>query len=183
MEDRSEGRKPEIIRLKITNKKKYSIEFVRKKVVMAAHSKTQLLSKHHKIDDVEYELYANKLFDLMGDLYYCSRTWEAWEVGTMGKDDFCLASEDDELFDEIFKKYYQPLTLARILNTIFSSPIVGRLEFTMFIGGITFNCIYGDGKGFIAEWQLLNKDGSEATFQDQNEETQLAITQLLGYDK
>ena len=31
-------------------------------------------------------------------------------------------------------------------------------------------------------WQFLNKDGSEATFQDQTPKTQSSIAKLLGYE-
>ncbi len=32
------------------------------------------------------------------------------------------------------------------------------------------------------QWKFLNKDGSEVTFQDQTEETQIAIAKLLGWE-
>ena len=34
-------------------------------------------------------------------IYCCTRSWEAWNVGTMRRDDFILASEDDCILDEL----------------------------------------------------------------------------------
>lgn len=34
-------------------------------------------------------------------VYCCSRSYSAWEVGTMGLDDFDLASQDDEFLSSV----------------------------------------------------------------------------------
>lgn len=41
---------------------------------------------------------------ILEDLYYCGRVWEAWDIGTMSKDDFILATEYDELIEEKIDK-------------------------------------------------------------------------------
>lgn len=38
---------------------------------------------------------------LGGSIYCCMWVWSAWGVGTMSQDDFILASEDDEILDEL----------------------------------------------------------------------------------
>lgn len=38
---------------------------------------------------------------LGGSIYCCMRVWSAWGVGTMSQNDFVLASEDDEILDEL----------------------------------------------------------------------------------
>jgi hypothetical protein len=38
---------------------------------------------------------------LGGGAYDCTRVWEAWQVGTMGPDDFVLVAEDDDRVAEI----------------------------------------------------------------------------------
>ena len=38
---------------------------------------------------------------LASDTYLCTRTWDAWETGTMTENDFTLASEEDGLLDDI----------------------------------------------------------------------------------
>jgi hypothetical protein len=37
---------------------------------------------------------------LLSGLYVCRRNWAAWEVGTMGADDFARASHDADTVDE-----------------------------------------------------------------------------------
>ena len=37
----------------------------------------------------------------IGDAYDCMRVWSAWDVGTMGQDDFYLVSEDTSRVAEI----------------------------------------------------------------------------------
>lgn len=34
-------------------------------------------------------------------IYYCGRVWDAWDIGTMGEDDFTPAAEVDGVLDEI----------------------------------------------------------------------------------
>lgn len=69
------------------------------------------------------------------------------------------------------------LTLARILNAITEID-----DFQLF--GIPKNGFITVKQGIdtVFIWQLLNKDGSEATFQDQSEKTQVCVAKLLGYE-
>lgn len=43
------------------------------------------------------------LAEVLGDVYVCSRVWEAWNVGTMTQDDFSPASEDEDLLDSLIE--------------------------------------------------------------------------------
>lgn len=37
----------------------------------------------------------------LGDALYCSRTWDAWNVGTMTEEDFATWPDDDEAVDRL----------------------------------------------------------------------------------
>jgi len=39
--------------------------------------------------------------ELPGDVYACTRVWEAWSYGTMSQDDFTPANEEADLIAEI----------------------------------------------------------------------------------
>lgn len=39
--------------------------------------------------------------EILDDLLYCSRVWEAWEVGTMTQDDFGFAAEDEDIRSDV----------------------------------------------------------------------------------
>lgn len=50
----------------------------------------------------------NKLLNIFDGLYSCSRVWEAWNYGTMDRNDFTRADEDDQVlgdFEELLKDY------------------------------------------------------------------------------
>jgi len=49
---------------------------------------------------VDVERIADTVRDNLGDIFACTRVWEAWQVGTMTQDDFTPADET-ELADEI----------------------------------------------------------------------------------
>ena len=74
------------------------------------------------------------------------------------------------------------LTLARIFNAL---PFV--LGFSKFKDEPDILYVYrkrtNTADGIDFKWKFLNKNESEATFQDQTEETQLAIAKLLGYEE
>lgn len=38
---------------------------------------------------------------LTSDIYFCTRVWAAWQVGTMSEDDFTPVNEDDEFIYEL----------------------------------------------------------------------------------
>jgi hypothetical protein len=50
-------------------------------------------------DDVQ-DRFREKAVEVLGDLLWCSRVWEAWSVGTMGEDDFIVAADDDDIVND-----------------------------------------------------------------------------------
>lgn len=55
-----------------------------------------------QVTDADREKIRDAIAECLGDsIYYCERTWSAWGVGTMSQDDLFLASEDDEILDEL----------------------------------------------------------------------------------
>lgn len=51
---------------------------------------------------IDREKVRDAIADALGSMIYCcTRAWEAWNVGTMRRDDFILASEDDGILDEL----------------------------------------------------------------------------------
>jgi hypothetical protein len=60
-------------------------------------------------DDLPEErqtVYLDKAAELLDDLWYCSRAWEAWHVGTMAQHDFYYAAEDDDIVYDTAKTLY-----------------------------------------------------------------------------
>jgi len=53
------------------------------------------------INDEQRETVRAAVAEALGDTYDCTRVWEAWQVGTMGPDDFVLVAEDDDRVAEI----------------------------------------------------------------------------------
>jgi len=51
-------------------------------------------------EPVDVERIADTVRDYLGDIFACTRVWEAWQVGTMTQNDFTPADET-ELADEI----------------------------------------------------------------------------------
>jgi len=51
---------------------------------------------------IDREKVRDAIADALGCMIYCcTRAWEAWSVGTMRREDFILASEDDGILDEL----------------------------------------------------------------------------------
>jgi len=50
--------------------------------------------------------YYDKAAELLSDLWYCDRVWEAWHVGTMTQDDFIPADEDDDILTTTAQALY-----------------------------------------------------------------------------
>lgn len=46
---------------------------------------------------------------LTSDIYFCTRVWEAWQVGTMGEEDFTPVNEDDDFIEELATALIAPL--------------------------------------------------------------------------
>ena len=53
------------------------------------------------ISDEHREAVCTAVAEALGEAYDCQRVWEAWNVGTMGPDDFTLTAEDDDRVAEI----------------------------------------------------------------------------------
>ena len=43
---------------------------------------------------------------LTNDLYFCTRVWDAWNVGTMSEEDFKSAKEDEDFVFELAELLY-----------------------------------------------------------------------------
>jgi len=54
-----------------------------------------------EIDDRQREAVHQAVAEALGTAYDCQRVWEAWNVGTMGPDDFVLVAEDSNRVAEI----------------------------------------------------------------------------------
>ncbi len=77
----------------------------------------------------------------------------------------------------------QSITLSRVLNAIAKihekdyHKMIFQNNQLLYVPSYDFS-----EKEACFKWKFLNKDGSEAIFQDQTPETQLAIAKLLGYE-
>jgi hypothetical protein len=54
-----------------------------------------------ELDDQQREAVHQAVAEALGNAYDCMRVWSAWQVGTMGEDDFVLVAEDDDRVAEI----------------------------------------------------------------------------------
>jgi hypothetical protein len=66
------------------------------------------------LSDEERQPYLAKAAEILSDHYTCTRVWGAWSYGTMGPDDFCLASEDDDIVSDAAKILYEFVTQRRL---------------------------------------------------------------------
>ena len=53
------------------------------------------------ISDEHRDAVREAVAEALGNAYDCQRVWSAWNVGTMGQDDFTLTAEDDDRVAEI----------------------------------------------------------------------------------
>ena len=54
------------------------------------------------------QLWRNKAATLIGgDLYFCTRVWQAWSIGTMTEGDFKPASDSEDFIEEIAAALYK----------------------------------------------------------------------------
>ena len=53
------------------------------------------------ISDERRDAVREAVAEALGNAYDCQRVWSAWNVGTMGQDDFTLTAEDDDRVAEI----------------------------------------------------------------------------------
>ena len=92
----------------------------------------------------------------------------------------------NKLQQAVREKVGYPLTLARVLHALnqygntecFYADSYGRIMRDAEVTHDSFNTEIQ----FLCNWQLLNEDGTECTFEQQSEETQNAIATLLGVD-
>ena len=65
---------------------------------------TETVEKHALlavISEPLKERLKNTLRQHLDDALHCTRTWDAWEVGTMSEDDFEGIAYNDEFIDEL----------------------------------------------------------------------------------
>lgn len=65
---------------------------------------TELVEKQALIalvSDPLKERLRNTLREQLNDALVCTRTWDAWRVGTMSEDDFECLAYDDEYIDQL----------------------------------------------------------------------------------
>lgn len=65
------------------------------------------------MDKTTKEEMREKIANLLADDYACTRVWEAWQYGTMSRDDFILLS-DTERVDELLALIESAVRAARI---------------------------------------------------------------------
>lgn len=59
------------------------------------------------LPEAQQTFYHDKAAELLDDLWYCSRVWEAWQVGTMTAGDFRAAAEDDDIISDTARALYE----------------------------------------------------------------------------
>lgn len=60
------------------------------------------MSKFKDLPENIQQKYIDKAAEFITpDMFFCTRTWEAWEVGTMTKDDFAPMEEDDDFIHDL----------------------------------------------------------------------------------
>lgn len=93
---------------------------------------------------------AEALAEELGDTYHCSRTWEAWQYGTMTEEDFSPASEDDDFLMG---------AADRIINTI-NPQLFTKEE----IHDLPVESVFEDVDGCIFEIVHNGERNSDGTF-------------------
>jgi hypothetical protein len=59
------------------------------------------------LNDRQQTVYLDKAAELLQDLHWCERVWEAWWVGTMTEADFIKADEDDNIVWDTAEQLYK----------------------------------------------------------------------------
>lgn len=59
-----------------------------------------------ELTEEQQKPYYKKAGELLSGLYWCTRVWDAWDVGTMREDDFIQADEDDEILHQTAQALY-----------------------------------------------------------------------------
>jgi len=57
------------------------------------------MKKWDDLSELEKTPYLDQVANTVDCLYWCTRTWEAWYVGTMQPNDFVLIADDDDFID------------------------------------------------------------------------------------
>ncbi len=156
-------------------------EFVRKKVVMACHSEC---STYKEALEVELGFGCRVKFPNVEEVYLMlDNKFSVGNTHLFAREDFDR-TQDYCAFTRDFKIIGQPLTLTRILNAI--NQIHGKDYHKMLFQDNSLLYIpsykYSEAEASF-KWKFLNKDRSEALFQDQTEGTQISVARLLGYNK
>lgn len=149
-----------------TNNIKEIQEFVRKEVIMATEPKG-------RYEDSIDLLYPESLYDYEAEVYQYRE-----KVDYDTEKCHYRVDVNKMLINEIAPRI--SLTLARVLNALKLPPIYNVALGANYLSFYKHTGFVGQDKRF--NWQFLNKGGSEATFLDQTEETQIAIAKLLGWE-
>lgn len=65
-----------------------------------------------ELTDAQREQVRDAVAQALTGIYYCGRVWSAWQVGTMGEDDFTPAAEVNDVLTEITDAAINAITLA-----------------------------------------------------------------------
>lgn len=69
------------------------------------------------IDSKQYDAIADRVREFFGEeIYACSRVYSAWSYGTMGLDDFSLASEDEDIVESVVDIVLEELGLKGVAS-------------------------------------------------------------------
>ena len=60
-----------------------------------------------KFPETKKQRFYDMASEVLQDFYSCTRVWEAWSYGTMSRDDFKLANEDDEILEDTARYLYE----------------------------------------------------------------------------
>jgi len=168
-------------------------EFVRKKVIFAAHPEAKSFEEALKLElgigfkviDILHQFFgkSDPQEMIMAEPYFqenydCDPNYKYSFTHYRGHP-FVQDTLSNIFNKDKYKIIGQPLTLSRIFNVFVFDD---SLQFDIGTGkGYFIEWKSGDHSTTSYEWQFLNKNGSEATFQEQTQETQIAIAKLLGW--
>ncbi len=75
--------------------------------IFTSIERTWAMPDFDDLPESEQTVYLDKAVELLGNLWYCDRVWEAWDVGTMTQNDFVVAAEDDDLVHDAAEALYE----------------------------------------------------------------------------
>lgn len=75
------------------------------------------------------------IVEVLGDAYDCTRVWEAWDVGTMGEEDFVMIAQDDTRVSEFVDGILMAITPRPLIESkylkgtiVYEGTATGRLK-------------------------------------------------------